>query len=90
MISKTRSSCSFSYSYTALAPRSDYTFPPDLVRALLKGAAGIHGRATYGGTRAGGKSSEGVLSGRLSVSFATLGTVRPLAGRELKGGQFRY
>jgi len=81
VISKTYGSCSFSYSYTALAPRSNYTFPDDLVRAVLKGAAGINGRATYRGTRAGGKSSEGVLTGRLSVSFATLGVVRPLAGR---------
>jgi hypothetical protein len=90
VISQTRSSCSFSYSYTALARRSDYTFPADLLSALLKGAAGIHGRATYKGTRGGGRTSDGVLTGDLSVSFATLGTVRPLAGRKLRGAQFRY
>ncbi len=90
VISRTRSSCSFSYSYTALASRSDYTFPADLLSAVLKGAAGIHGRATYKGTHAAKKSSEGVLSGHLAVSFATLGSIKPLAGRELKGGQFRY
>ncbi len=89
VIADTGRSYSFSYSYTALAPRSDYTFPANLSRALVRGVAGIHGRVKYSGTRAR-ESSEGAVTGRLSVAFATIGTVKPLAGGRLTGNQFRY
>jgi hypothetical protein len=42
------------------------------------------------GARARRQSSRGVLTGRLSLAFATIGTVKPLAGEPLRGGQFRH
>jgi hypothetical protein len=70
----------FQYTYAAKdEPTSDYTpNTSNLSTATVKGASGIHGSATYSGSK-NSRHSHGKLTGPLSVNMATIGTVNPFA-----------
>jgi hypothetical protein len=79
---------SFSWSFSALVPRSDYTFTSDLAGGTLTGVRGFHGTARYVGSPAHGGASHGRIAGNLWADFASLGAVRPFARLHLHADQF--
>ncbi len=79
---------SFSWSYTARVPRSDYIFAPNLTSASLTGARGIHGTASYHGSPAHGGASHGALHGSLWAKFTSIGAVRPFSDLHFHADQF--